>query len=177
MTINTNRYTLLHVKSTIFINYSDIASSSLHLVLWSLWQYVLVSLKISVRMITPSLWVAAMIGAMVLASSQNCTGSISKQSCTNVDKCGFVSRKDCLYSSRYCLVGEREGQLSRKFSTVPLWHLVVAQQSGRMHMPSLFQGVQCPDTASTLYLPDKSLAWVVALSTSHGEDPQDVKRG
>ena len=62
-------------------------------------------------------------------------------------------------------------------SIVPLWEASVPQHSGRVHSPSLFQGVQCPDKASTLYLPDIILAWVVAFSTSQGEEPQDVKIG
>ena len=50
----------------------------------------------------------------------------------------------------------------------------VPQQSGRVHKPSFLPGVQWPDRASSLYLPDKTLAWVTAFSTSLGEDTQDV---
>ena len=62
-------------------------------------------------------------------------------------------------------------------STVPLWEASVPQHSGRVHSPSLLAGVQCPDRASTLYLPEISLAWEVAFSTSQGEEPHDVKIG
>ena len=44
-------------------------------------------------------------------------------------------------------------------------------------MPSLFQGTQWLDKASTLYLPERSLAWVVAFSASQGEEPHDQKIG
>ena len=75
------------------------------------------------------------------------------------------------------LVLEREGQERRRDSRVPLWALSDPQHSGSVHMPSLFQGTQCPERASTLYLPDKNLAWVVAFSSSHAEDPQVKKMG
>ena len=71
---------------------------------------------------------------------------------------------------RVSLVGDRDGQESNKDSTVPLCDCSVFQQSGREHMPSLFHGVQCPLRASTLYLPEMSLAWVVAFSARGGED-------
>ena len=60
---------------------------------------------------------------------------------------------------------------------VPSWEAEDPQQSGREQSPSLFQGTQCLVSDSSLYLPDSSLACVVAFSTSHGEDPQDLKRG
>ena len=75
------------------------------------------------------------------------------------------------------LVLDREGQVRRKASTVPLWADAVFQHSGKEHIPFLFQGTQCPDNPSNLYLPDNNLACVVALSTSHGEDPHVRKRG
>ena len=78
---------------------------------------------------------------------------------------------------RLSLVGDRDGQDSNIDSTVPLWDCSVVQQSGREHKPPLFHGVQCPLSASILYLPEMSLAWVVAFSTSHGFEPEVVKMG
>ena len=72
---------------------------------------------------------------------------------------------------------DNEVQDRRKLSTVPLWEAVVPQQPGRVQFASLFQGTQCPVRASTLYLPDKSLAWVVAFSTSIGDTPQVLNIG
>ena len=72
---------------------------------------------------------------------------------------------------------DNEGQERRKLSSVPLCAALLPQQSGSVHSPSLFQGTQCPVRDSTLYLPDKSLAWVVAFSTSLGEAPQVQNRG
>ena len=62
-------------------------------------------------------------------------------------------------------------------SNVPLWERFVFQQPGRKHRPPLLHGVQCPERASTLYLPDSCLAWVVAFLTSQGEEPQVVNKG
>jgi hypothetical protein len=53
----------------------------------------------------------------------------------------------------------------------------VPQHVGKEHNPVLFHGTQCPDRAFALYLLVKSLAWVVAFSTSQEEDPQVVKIG
>ena len=75
------------------------------------------------------------------------------------------------------LVTDRDGQDNKKDSTVPLWLSSEPQHDGKEQKPSLFHGTQCPDRASTLYLPDSSLAWVVAFSTSQGEEPQVVKMG
>ena len=62
-------------------------------------------------------------------------------------------------------------------STVPGWESGVLQQSGSVHIPSLFPGVQCPVSASILYLPERILAWVVAFSTSQGDEPHSLKIG
>ena len=62
-------------------------------------------------------------------------------------------------------------------STVPLWEANVPQQLGREHKPSLFPGVQWPVRPSSLNLPDRRRAWVMAFSTSHGEDRHDRKIG
>ena len=55
----------------------------------------------------------------------------------------------------------------------------VFQHSGRVQRPSLFRGTntKCPVNASSLYLPESSLACVVAFSTSQDDDPHDLKRG
>ena len=65
----------------------------------------------------------------------------------------------------------------RRLSTVPLWACAVLQHSGRVHRPSLFQGVQWPDRASTLYLPERRRAWQEAFSTSRGELPHSLNIG
>ena len=39
------------------------------------------------------------------------------------------------------------------------------------------ENILCRSGASILYLPDSNLAWVVAFSTSQGEEPQVVKIG
>ena len=75
------------------------------------------------------------------------------------------------------LVVDSDGQDRRKDSMVPLWATSDCQHQDREHMPSLFHGVQWPDKASSLYLPETSLAWVVAFSASHGEEPQDQNIG
>ena len=85
--------------------------------------------------------------------------------------------KDQHMCMRVSLVRERDGQESKRDSTVPLWDCSVFQHSGKVHMPPLFHGVQCPLRASTLYLPERSLAWVVAFSTSQGFEPEVVKMG
>ena len=82
-----------------------------------------------------------------------------------------------MYSSKATLVGDREGQESKKLSIVPLWEAGVPQHPGRVHKPSLFQGTQWPVNASSLYLPESSLACVVAFSTSQGEDLHALNRG
>ena len=114
---------------------------------------------------------------MVEQSSQNCTGSSSKQILAKQVSLGNLLRKvkqNCIRSALYV---DRDGQDKSMSSTVPLCEASVCQHSGRVHSPSLFQGVQCPDRASTLYLPESSLAWEVAFSTSQGEEPQEVKIG
>ena len=45
---------------------------------------------------------------------------------------------------------------------VPSWEAEDPQQSGREQSPSLFQGTQCLVSDSSLYIPDSSLACVVA---------------
>ena len=60
---------------------------------------------------------------------------------------------------------------------MPLWEAGVPQHSGRVQRPSLFQGTQWPVNDSSLYLPESSLAWVVAFSTSQGDDLHDLNRG
>jgi hypothetical protein len=75
------------------------------------------------------------------------------------------------------LVSDRDGQDSNRDSNVPLWLVSLPQHAGKEHQPSLFQVTQCPVRASTLYLPDIILAWVVAFSTSQGDEPQVVKIG
>ena len=79
--------------------------------------------------------------------------------------------------TRDCLLVARDGQDNRKLSIVPLCEAAVPQHSGKVHIPSLFPGTQCPVSASSLYLPDKSLAWVVALSTSLGDALQVLNNG
>ena len=82
-----------------------------------------------------------------------------------------------MFSSKATLVGDREGQERKKLSIVPLWEADVLQHSGRVQKPSLFQGTQWPVSASSLYLPESSLACVVAFSTSQGDDLHDLNRG
>ena len=79
--------------------------------------------------------------------------------------------------SMAALVLDSEGQDMRKDSTVPLWAFSVAQHSGNVHIPSLFQGTQCPDSASTRNFPERSLACEVAFSTSHGEEEHVLNSG
>ena len=85
--------------------------------------------------------------------------------------------KDMAWSYIATLVPERDGQDSRKDSTVPLWAWSESQQSVSTHIPPLFHGTQWPMSASTLNLPERSLAWVVAFSTSQGEEEQVLNRG
>ena len=112
---------------------------------------------------------------MVEQSNQKCTGSKAKQVLTKEISWGNLWRKDQQNCIRLALVVDRDGQDNRSDSTVPLWDSSVLQQLGKEHNPPLFHGTQCPDRASTLYLPDNNLAWVVAFSTSQGEEPQVVK--
>ena len=79
--------------------------------------------------------------------------------------------------SSSALVLANDGQERRKHSTVPLWDWSVLQHSGREHIPSLFQGTQWPVRASTLKRPDRILACVLAFSSSHGEDLQNLNKG
>ena len=72
------------------------------------------------------------------------------------------------------LVTARDGQDNKKDSTVPLWLSSEPQHDGKEQKPSLFHGTQCPDRASTLYLPDIILARVVTFTTSRGEEPRVV---
>ena len=90
---------------------------------------------------------------------------------------GYLLRKNQQNFIMFALVVDRDGQESRSDSTVPLWDTSVLQHPGREHNPFLFHGTQCPDRASTLYLPDKSLDWVVAFSISQGKEPQVVRIG
>jgi hypothetical protein len=88
-----------------------------------------------------------------------------------------LMRKDQQNCIRSALVVDRDGQDSKRYSTVPLWEASVPQHAGKEHIPPLFHGTQCPESASTLYLPDKSLAWLVAFSTSQGEEPHVLNMG
>ena len=90
---------------------------------------------------------------------------------------GLDFRKLDWKSTRAILVEERDGQERMKHLRVPSWEAEVPQHSGREKSPSLFHGTQCLVSDSTLYLPDSSLACVMAFSTCHGEDPQDLKSG
>ena len=114
---------------------------------------------------------------MVEQSTQNWTGSAFTHSVTRGRMSGLEVRKVSMNSVRLALVVDKEGHDRRKDSMVPLCSLSVLQHSGREHIPSLFPGTQWPDRASTRYLPERSLAWVVAFSVSHGEEPQDQNRG
>ena len=78
-------------------------------------------------------------------------------------------KKFSLNSVRVAVALDREGHDRRKASMVPLWALSVPQHIGREHIPCLFQGTQCTDKASSLYLPERSLACMV----SQGEEPHD----
>ena len=75
---------------------------------------------------------------------------------------GYLLRYDQEDSIIAALVSDREGQDNKRDSNVPLWLVSRPQHAGKEHQPSLFQGTQCPDRASTLYLTDRSLAWVEA---------------
>ena len=85
----------------------------------------------------------------------------------SVDIWGNLSRNDQQCCIKSALVADRAGHDSRRDSTVPLWLAAEPQHAGREHNPSLFHGTQCPDRASTLYLPDRNLAWVVAFSFNY----------
>ena len=82
-----------------------------------------------------------------------------------------------MYLDNTSMVGDKEGQDKRKVSTVPLWEADVPQHSGRVQRPSLLPGTQWPVSDSSLYLPESSLAWVVAFSTSQGDDLHALNRG
>ena len=118
-----------------------------------------------------------MTRAMVLQSNQNCTAQWLRHCCTK--SCRTLSPMiACMVCcSVATLVGESEGQEMRRLSTVTLWACTVLQHSGRVHRPSLFQGVQWPDRASTLYLPERRRAWHEAFSTSRGELPHKLNIG
>ena len=110
-------------------------------------------------------------------SRKKCTGSRARHVVASEEGMGNLLRKDLLNSIKSALVSDKEGQVNKRDSTVPLCLASEPQHDGKEQKPSLFHGTQCPDRASTLYLPDRSLAWVVAFSTSQGEDPQVVKIG
>ena len=114
---------------------------------------------------------------MVEQSSQNWTGSMFRQLLTKEVSLGDLLRKVQQNCIRSALCDDRDWQDRSILSTVPLWEASVPQHWGRVHSPSLLPGVQCPDRASILYLPEISLAWDVAFSTSQGEEPHDVKIG
>ena len=130
------------------------------------WQKFLVTLNKGYNTLSPSVCLAFITGLIVEQSSKNCTGSRAKHILASEETLGNLFRKVQQSSSMSALVTDRDGQDSRKDSTVPLWLAKEPQHDGREQKPSLFQGTQCPDRASTLYLPDNSLAWVVAFSTS-----------
>ena len=114
---------------------------------------------------------------MVEQSNQNCTGLERRHSVTRGRRSGWAVRKVSLKWASMTLEVDKEGQDRRKDSMVPLCVSSDSQHSGKEHKPCLFQGTQWPDKASTLYLPERSLACVVAFSDSHGEEPQDQKIG
>ena len=114
---------------------------------------------------------------MVEQSNQNWMGLERRHSVTRGRRSGLAVRKFVLNWVSKALVVDSEGQDRRKDSMVPLWATSDCQHPGREHIPSLFQGIQWPDRASTLYLPERSLAWVVAFSDSHGEEPHDQNMG
>ena len=126
---------------------------------------------------SPNCWTADITGGIVLQSSQNCTAHISRQAFTMGSRWGLDCRCLRLNMWRVCLALDSEGHESRKCSTDPLCQSRVLQHSGRVQRPSLFPGTQWPVRASTLNLPERSLAWVVPFSTSQGEEPQDLKMG
>ena len=141
------------------------------------WQKFLVTLNRGYKTESPSLCFVAITGLIVEQSSKNCTGSMAKHVLAKVESLGNPFRKFQQSSNMSALVTDMDGQDSKKDSTVPLWLSSEPQHDGKEQKPSLFHGTQCPDRASTLYLPDSSLAWVVAFSTSQGEEPQVVKMG
>ena len=51
------------------------------------------------------------------------------------------------------------------------------QHIGKEQFLPLFQGTQWPLRESTLCLPDSRQSWLVAFSTSQGEDSQDLNMG
>ena len=59
--------------------------------------------------------------------------------------------------------------LRRKCSIVPTVGFTILQ---RGQMPALLEVSQCLVRDSTLALPDNHLAWVTALETSYGEEPE-----
>ena len=139
------------------------------------WQKFLVNLnKLSSTLLSLSC-THLITSGMVEQSSQNCTGLDIKHSVTRDERSGWLERKSDLNCSSLSLVDEREGQDRRRSSRVPLWAPTDLQQSGKEHIPSLFPGVQCADRDSTLYLPERNLAWVVTFSSSQGEDPHVQK--
>ena len=113
----------------------------------------------------------------MLQSSQNCTALIARHCLTRLTKLGLASRKVDMKVSSSALVLANDGHERRKHCTVPLCDWSVLQHSGREHIPSLFQGTQWPERASTLNRPDRILDCVVAFSSSHGEDLQDLNSG
>ena len=102
-------------------------------------------------------------------------------SVTRVAMSGFAARKSALNLDRRALELDREGQERRKDSIVPMpcGHCPSSSTGAAytVHIPSLLEGTQWPDRASTLYLPERSLVWLTAFFVSHGEDPHVQKIG
>ena len=83
----------------------------------------------------------------------------------------FLTTKLTLSRVSNALEIDSEGHDRRNESIVPFWALSVIKDCGNVHIPNLFQATHWPDRASTLYLPKRSLALVIAFSVSHGDDP------
>ena len=97
-------------------------------------------------------------GPIVEQSRRNCTGSRFQHTVASEERMGNLFRNDQQSSIMSALVAARDGQDSRRDSTVPLWLASEPQHDGKEHNPVLLHGTQCPDRASILNLPDKSLA-------------------
>ena len=102
----------------------------------------LVTLKSGYITLSPSFCTAAITGPIVEQSRRNCTGSRVQHSVASEEGMGNLFRKDQQTSIMSALVAARDGQDSRRDSTVPLWLVPEPQHDVKEHNPVLFHGTQ-----------------------------------
>ena len=100
------------------------------------------TLKSGYSTLSPSFCTAAITGPIVEQSRRNWTGSRVQHSVASEEVMGNLFRKDQQTSIMSALVAARDGQDSRKDSTVPLWLVSESQHDGKEHKPVLFHGTQ-----------------------------------